>query len=252
MSIERENHQMYATKEAAGTGIGLGAAGTVTGIAGTVMSIIALVNEGKKDRAEIAARNAGMSMAEVMAMMTMMGGGACHHAEPVQVYQPAPCSDNTPVSRFDLKQAELIAEKDAEIGSLKADQQTNDKILALNADVTNRFNGVNGKFDEVYKVLAANAVSAAEAKVHAEYLQKDNDEMKCRMARAEGEISQQAVYNGINTERIGCIQKSVQELRGSVNGFTQTVIPERNVCENKQFDQLIAAIRTATGVGCGC
>ncbi len=241
MSVERE----YASKGVAGTGLGLGAAGTVTGIAGTLMSVISLINEGRRDRAEVAAAGLGLSVADVMALMATMtnrGGCGCVEAVPAPMYAAPMCAEAMPATHYDLHTNQIIAGKDAEIAGLKSDKDTDNKIIALNADVTARFNRMaedNGvKFDAIFKVMCENATAAAEAKVRAEYNEKALHQLQGRVGHLEGEINAQAVYNGINTERLGCIKQSVNAQQRMLGGLTRVVIPSGNVCTSAAATEL--------------
>ena len=85
------------------------------------------------------------------------------------------CSENSLVNRYELNLNQEIAAKDAEIGLLKADKYTDQKIV------------------EAYKDLQSqiNAVQAAQNQVN----------------------MQQAVYNGTNTAAISCIQSQIAQLQ---------------------------------------
>lgn len=85
------------------------------------------------------------------------------------------CSENSLVNRYELNLNQEIAAKDAEIGLLKADKYTDQKIV------------------EAYKDLQGqiNAIQSAQNQVN----------------------MQQAVYNGTNTAAISCIQSQIAQLQ---------------------------------------
>ena len=85
------------------------------------------------------------------------------------------CSENQWVNRYELTLQQELAAKDAEIGLLKADKYTDEKLV------------------EVYKDLQGqiNALQQAQNQVN----------------------MQQAVYNGTNTAAISCIQSQIAQLQ---------------------------------------
>lgn len=105
------------------------------------------------------------------------------------------CSENTPVNRFGLEQAEKMANKDMEIAYWRGQDETNRKISDAYSKLESRINGV-----------------AAEVRAN-----KDEQ---------AGINLQQAVYNGTNTAALGCLQNQVNQLLG----MTRTVIPNGSVC----------------------
>lgn len=105
------------------------------------------------------------------------------------------CSENTPASRFELEQAEKIANKDMEIAYWRGQDETNRKISDAYTQLESRINGL-----------------AAEV--------RDNKDAQTAIN------TQQAVYNGTNTAVIGCMQQQITTLLG----MTKTVIPNSSVC----------------------
>lgn len=105
------------------------------------------------------------------------------------------CSENTPVNRFELEQAEKMANKDMEIAYWRGQDETNRKISDAYSKLESRINGV-----------------AAEVRAN-----KDEQ---------AGINLQQAVYNGTNTAALGCLQNQVNQLLG----MTKMVIPNGSVC----------------------
>lgn len=150
----------FASKGVAGSGLGLGIAGTALG----------LLN-GLGGMAGLAANAAGCNNC---------GGG---------------CSENTPVSRYEMNQAQTIAAKDAEIGLLKADKYTDQKLTEVTAYLM-------GQIKDLSNEVRANKDEQA------------------------GVNMQQAVYNATNTAAISCLQNQVAALQG----LTKLVIPNSSVC----------------------
>ncbi len=104
------------------------------------------------------------------------------------------CSENTGVNRFELEQERTIANKDTEIAYWRGQDETNRKITDAYAKLESRINSV-----------------AAEVRA--------NKEEQC------GINMQQAVYNGVNTATIGCLQNQVNQLLG----LTKLVVPNGSV-----------------------
>lgn len=150
----------FASKGVAGSGLGLGIAGTALG----------LLN-GLGGMAGLAANAAGCNSC-----------GGC-------------CSENTPVSRYEMNQAQTIAAKDAEIGLLKADKYTDQKLSEVTAYLM-------GQIKDLSNEVRANKDEQA------------------------GVNMQQAVYNATNTAAISCLQNQVTALQG----LTKLVIPNSSVC----------------------
>ena len=150
----------FASKGVAGSGLGLGIAGTALG----------LLN-GLGGMAGLAANAAGCNSC-----------GGC-------------CSENTPVSRYEMNQAQTIAAKDAEIGLLKADKYTDQKLSEVTAYLM-------GQIKDLSNEVRANKDEQA------------------------GVNMQQAVYNATNTAAISCLQNQVAALQG----LTKLVIPTSSVC----------------------
>ena len=149
----------FASKGVAGSGLGLGIAGTALG----------LLN-GLGGMAGLAANAAGCNSC----------GG---------------CSENPPVSRYEMNQAQTIAAKDAEIGLLKADKYTDQKLSEVTAYLM-------GQIKDLSNEVRANKDEQA------------------------GVNMQQAVYNATNTAAISCLQNQVAALQG----LTKLVIPNSSVC----------------------
>lgn len=99
------------------------------------------------------------------------------------------------ISRYEMNQAQTIAAKDAEIGLLKADKYTDQKLSEVTAYLM-------GQIKDLSNEVRANKDEQA------------------------GVNMQQAVYNATNTAAISCLQNQVAALQG----LTKLVIPNSSVC----------------------
>ncbi|MBQ2450864.1 MAG: hypothetical protein II273_04765 [Lachnospiraceae bacterium] len=100
----------------------------------------------------------------------------------------APCSENMLVNRYEMSMQQTIAAKDARIGLLESNIYTDQKI----ADVYERLN------------TKINAVKDAQDAIN----------------------TQQAVYNGVNTATLNCMQGQIAQLYT----LTKLVVPASNIC----------------------
>ena len=126
----------FASKSTAGAGLGLGIAGTALGLL-----------------------NGGLG--------SILGLGGCGAA--------GVCSENMPVSRYELDLENKIVGKDSEIALLKSERYTDEKIIEAYKDITGQLN----------------AFKAEQAAIN----------------------TQQAVYNATNTGAISCLQGQVAQLQ---------------------------------------
>ena len=137
----------YATKGVAGSGLGLGIAGTALGLL-----------------------NGGLG--------NILGGG----------WNNGCCSENTPVTRYELGLQQTIASQDSKISLLEADKYTDQKIA------------------DTYAVL---------------------DRRIREMEAAQNKVNMdQAVYNGVNTATLNCMQGQIAQLYS----LTKFVVPNTSVC----------------------
>lgn len=107
------------------------------------------------------------------------------------------CSENMPVSRYELNMVEQLNAKDSEIALLKADKYTDQKIVEAYKDLQGQI-----------KELAVEVRSNKDAQTAVNM--------------------QQAVYNGTNTATLQCMQNSIAALQA----ITKTYIPSSNVCQS--------------------
>lgn len=107
------------------------------------------------------------------------------------------CSENMPVSRYELGMARENDSLKAENALLKADKYTDQKIVEAYKDLQGQI-----------KELAVEVRSNKDAQTAVNM--------------------QQAVYNGTNTATLQCMQNSIAALQA----ITKTYIPSSNVCQS--------------------
>lgn len=103
------------------------------------------------------------------------------------------------VSQNELAMSQALAAKDSEIGLLKADKYTDQKIVEAVAYV-------QGEMKELRNEVRANKDEQAGINLN------------------------QAVLNGTTNAAIGCINERVAELRSVIGGITKTVVPNGVIC----------------------
>ena len=108
--------------------------------------------------------------------------------------------------------ATAIAQKDSEIAYWRGQDKTNEKISAAYANLETQINAL-----------------AAEV--------RGNRNAQCEIN------TQQAVYNGVNTGTINCLQGQIATLMG----LTKTVVPNSNVCPGWGNVTITPATTTTTG-----
>lgn len=124
MEVEKE----YASKGVAGAGLGTGIAGLSLGVLNAMGGLGALA---------LGNRNTVPAAPVMPAMPYGMGWGGC--------------SENMPVSRYELDREQLLAAKDSEIALLKANAYNDKKSLELYAYI-------DGQLKEIRATLSAQAV----------------------------------------------------------------------------------------------
>lgn len=169
--MEVENK--YASKGVAGSGLGLGIAGTTLGVVNGVGTIASLLGLGKSND----------TSAPVVIPV------------PVSGYGTGNCSENTPVTRYEMTMQQEIAAKDARIGLLESNIYTDQKIV-------DTYTTLNRQIDALAAEVRAN--KDAQVAINME----------------------QAVYNGTNTAALSCLQAQVAQLQG----LTKLVVPNTSVC----------------------
>ena len=128
----------YASKGLAGTALGFGIGGAALGLANGGLNNL-LGGLGGNTREDTAAE------AVVPAMTAMVGLLAGR-----QQVQPT-CSENMPVSRYELDREQKLAAKDSEIALLKANAYNDQKMLEVYAYI-------DGQLKDVRKTLCDQAV----------------------------------------------------------------------------------------------
>lgn len=114
--MEVENK--YASKGVAGSGLGLGIAGTALGVLNGAGGIASLFGTGRQQ--------------VVTVPMDMYGVSGR-------------CSENTNVNRFELEQERTIANKDMEIAYWRGQDETNRKISDAYANLETRINSLSAE-----------------------------------------------------------------------------------------------------------
>ena len=128
----------YASKGLAGTALGFGIGGTAMSLANGALGNL-LGGVGANNRKDAAAE------AVVPVMTAMVGLLAGRQQE-----QPT-CSENMPVSRYELDREQKLAAKDSEIALLKANTYNDQKMLEVYAYV-------DGQLKDIRKTLCDQAV----------------------------------------------------------------------------------------------
>lgn len=105
------------------------------------------------------------------------------------------CSENMPVSRYELSMQNELSAKDSKIALLEADKYTDQKLVEVYANLESRINRVT------------------------DMIHHNRDEQNCIN-------TQQAVFNGQVASNLGCITNNLSVL----NGLTKTVVPITNIC----------------------
>jgi hypothetical protein len=120
--------------------------------------------------------------------------------------------DDQPISRYEANMLITLGNKDSEIALLKADKYTDQKIVEATAYLMGEL-----------KSLASEV--------------RANREMQCEINK------EQAVYNGVNTATLNCIQNQVAQLFG----ITKLVVPNSSVCPGWGNVNITPATTTTTG-----
>jgi hypothetical protein len=155
--------------------------------------------------------NLGVTLGAIGTGLGVLGGGLGNLLGGWGMAPAAVCSENTPVSRYELNQQKTISEKDMEISYWRGQDETNRKITESYSKLENRLIGL-----------------AAEVRAN-----KD-EQVAINM--------QQAVYNGTTTATIGCIQNQVNQLLG----LTKLVVPNASVCPGWGAAKVTVEPATAT------
>ena len=128
----------YASKGLAGTALGFGIGGAALGLAnGGLGNLLGGLNQNKRsEAADIAAA--------VTPAMTVAAMLAARHQEPT-------CSENMPVTRYELEREQKLAAKDSEIALLKANTYNDGKMLEM-------YSYIDGQLKDVREALRKQSV----------------------------------------------------------------------------------------------
>lgn len=128
----------YASKGLAGTALGFGIGGAALGLAnGGLGNLLGGLNQNKRsEAADIAAA--------VTPAMTVAAMLAARQLEPT-------CSENMPVTRYDLDREQKLAAKDSEIALLKANTYNDGKMLEV-------YGYIDRQLKDVHEALCKQAV----------------------------------------------------------------------------------------------
>lgn len=108
---------------------------------------------------------------------------------------PGSSPDDQPINRYEANMLVALSSKDGEIALLKADKYTDQKIVEATAYLMGEIKSLAGEV-------------------------RANRDMQCEINK------EQAVYNGVNTATLNCIQNQVARLFG----ITKLVVPVSAVC----------------------
>lgn len=157
-----ETHSEYASKGVAGSGLGLGIAGTALGI----------LNGGG---------------------MGLLGGLGCG------------CNKPKFVTEEEYKAGLVIAAKDSEIATLKAEKDDEKKMVEVYTSLNKQINEVNDKM-LVNRDRADDRLAAA--------VEKLNCKIDFNKNFQDGINAQQLAYNGTNSATIACMKNQIDQLYG--------------------------------------
>ncbi len=210
MSTERE----YASKGVAGAGLGTGIGGVVTGVPALILSAMNWIRENNKPQAALVAAQAGMTLADIVALMDkfdnrggqpygygmapvpMMGG--CQPYGYGGVPMMGGCNEQVPATRFDIQQSEKMEALRSENASLRSEKYS---------DANDR---------ELYEFIRTE-------------LNKRDDRFLDFKDNTTAQFQQIAVYQATNTAGIACLKGQVDGLSAAFDGLTEVVVPQRHV-----------------------
>lgn len=184
-----EMNREYASKGLAGVGAGTGIAGLSLGVLNAIGGMGALGGLWGNNRST---ENDVLTAALAASLASGCNNGGWGYG---RGWNGSCGGDCDPVTQRELEQSQTIANKDAEIGLLKADKYTDQKLT----EVTTYLMG--------------------QIKDLADEVRKNKDEQT-------GVNMQQVAYNATNSATISCLQAQVAALQG----MTKLVIPNSSVC----------------------
>lgn len=128
----------YASKGLAGTALGFGIGGAAMSLAnGGLGNLLGGLNQNKRSEAADVA-------AAVTPAMTVAAMLAARQQEPT-------CSENMPVTRYELEREQKLAAKDSEIALLKANAYNDGKMLEM-------YGYIDGQLKDIREALCKQAV----------------------------------------------------------------------------------------------
>lgn len=129
----------YASKGLAGTALGFGIGGAAMSLAnGGLGNLLGGLGQNNKSAA------ADVAAAVTPAMAALVAALASRQQEPT-------CSENMPVSRYELEREQKLAAKDSEIALLKANTYNDQKMLEM-------YGYIDGQLKDVRETLCKQAV----------------------------------------------------------------------------------------------
>lgn len=131
-------------------------------------------------------------------------------------YRDYQCSENQPVTRYDAQQMIALAAKDAEIANLRADKETDKKLVEVYAQLAKQDNQFRDRLDVMKEQFTERLTAEREARLIAE--------------------KEQAVFNQSATSGFATIKSQIAQMQNILGEITTNVVPQRKVCDT----------------GCGC
>lgn len=121
------------------------------------------------------------------------------------------------VTKDEFAMGQQLSLKDAEIALLKAESNTEKKMVEVYSNLETQLNNVKDKID-ANRDRADDRLTAAYDKL--------NTKIDANKAFQDGVNAQQMAYNGTNNATIACMQNQIADLKS----VTKIVVPNSNVC----------------------
>lgn len=137
-----------------------------------------------------------------------MGGGLGWGTGMGRNYQ---CSENQPITRYDAQQMIALASKDSEIALLKADQNTDKKLVEVYSQLAKKDNEFRDRIDTMKDIFTERLAAEREARLLAE--------------------KEQAVFNQSVTGATATIKSQIAQMQNILGEITTNVVPQRKVCD---------------------
>lgn len=133
----------------------------------------------------------------------LFGGGGYYHG--------GQCSENQPLNRYDAQQMITIANKDAEIALLKADQNTDKKLVEVYSQLAKKDTEFRDRLELLKEQLGEKITAERESRLLAE--------------------KEQAVFNQSVTGATATIKSQIAQMQNILGEITTNVVPQRKVCD---------------------